>query len=79
MSDDEIQFFSPEIRPELEPTMGDVTVSVTVAHSSSLRIGKFLDIIDSVADAMNLDVTVTVPGYRRVFYGWEKDVWSPGE
>lgn len=73
---EEIQFFSPEKIAEHNQADADVPVSLVVVRPSSVRMGQFLDLIEAVAHAMALDVTVTVQGYKKVFYGWEKNVWA---
>lgn len=50
----------------------EVEVTLRVTGYSRVAIGKFLDLIEDGARRGGLECDITAPGYRLVFYGWEK-------
>jgi ribosome maturation factor RimP len=51
------------------------TVTLEVSTAVGGKVGPFLDIVERVAHAMELEMTLISPGYVRTFYGWEEDIW----
>lgn len=73
--EDDIQFLAPAVASAqiaAEPQI----VSLSVTGATSDRLGSFLDVVEHIAHAMNLNVILDVPGYTRAFYGWECDIWN---
>lgn len=76
--DEEIQFLSPEAMAEVAVQAAErlrLEVAMTVTAAQEGQTGQFLDVVEHVAHAMGLVVELTVPGYVKAFYGWERDVW----
>lgn len=74
----DIQFLSPEDLEALPEAQSpwQSGVSLEVRATAGGKIGPFLDIIERLAQAMELEMTMTAPGYTRTFYGYEQDIWS---
>lgn len=75
----DIQFLSDEDQAAVvEAEKRRCVASLEVRAAAGGRIGPFLDIVDRVAHAMGLEMTLSPDGYTRTFYGWEEDVWRDG-
>lgn len=72
----DIQFLSDEDQAAVvEAEERRCVASLEVHAAASAKIGPFLDIIERVAEAVGLQMTLSPDGYVRTFYGWEEDIW----
>lgn len=68
----EVLVSSIQVLDEDDPEIPIVTATVTITGNSD-DIGRALDVLSDVASA---HVQLEIPGWVRVFYGWELNVWQ---
>lgn len=50
----------------------ELSVTLRLVGRDSVVIGRLLDLIEHAAGLGGIECAVEAPGYRQVFYGWEK-------
>lgn len=55
-----------------EASRDELVVTLRLVGRDSVSIGRFLDVLGHLAPLGGISCAVEAPGYRQVFYGWEK-------
>lgn len=50
----------------------ELSVTLRLVGRDSVVVGRLLDLIGHAAGLGGIECAIEAPGYRRVFYGWEK-------